>query len=462
MKSVPKLIKRFMSIFLLSSFLLLILNALFLIILDRNTMTNGAPWKTAKEVATALTKTENGYVLPDNAQQLLRGKNAWAILIDNSTGRVVWHSDDLPAEIPTKYSISDIAVLSRSYLKDYPTFTSSYPNGLLVLGFPKASYWKLIDNSWDLNLIANLPKIVLTVLLGNALLIFLIYMVAMSSLVRSVNPILEGIEALPAEKDIYVKERGALSEIAAYINRTASILKSKNYELKRREKARANWIAGVSHDIRTPLSMVLGYASQLKDDENLPEDARKKTAVIQSQSIRMKNLINDLNLASKLEYNMQPLNVKRMNAVSAVRQTVVDFINEDLENRFPIEWLASDDLTACFMDGDNALIKRAVANLIQNSISHNEDGCSIFVSVSQTTDQCLITVDDNGVGADDEQLDKLNNAPHHMVCDRSATGQRHGLGLLIVKQIVSAHHGQVHIGHSTYGGLSVTLAFKAA
>jgi signal transduction histidine kinase len=422
MKSAPKLIKRFMGIFLLSSFLILIANALFLILLGRNTRTSIAPGKTAEAVAAALTKTESGYVLPANAKQLLQGKKVWAILIDNSTGRVVWHSDDLPAEIPMAYSLSDIAVLSRSYLKDYPTFTSSYPSGLIVLGFPKASYWKLLNNSWDLNLIANLPKIVLAVFLGNALLIFLIYMVTISRLAQSVNPILKGIEALPAEKEVYLKERGILSEIAAYINRTASILKSKNYELMRKERARANWIAGVSHDIRTPLSMVLGYASQLKDDENLPEEVQKKATMIQSQSIRMKNLINDLNLASKLEYNMQPLNGKRINAVSAVRQTVVDFINEDPENMFPIEWLTADDLTACFINGDVPLIKRAVTNLIQNSISHNENGCSIFVSVSQIADQCLITVDDDGIGVDDKQLEELNHTQHYLVCDGSATG----------------------------------------
>ena len=62
----------------------------------------------------------------------------------------------------------------------------------------------------------------------------------------------------------------------------------------------------VSHDIRTPLSMVMGYAGQIEDNESLPESERKKARIIRQQSTKMKNLINDLNLASKLEYNMQP------------------------------------------------------------------------------------------------------------------------------------------------------------
>lgn len=75
--------------------------------------------------------------------------------------------------------------------------------------------------------------------------------------------------------------------------------------------ARANWIAGVSHDIRTPLSMVMGYAGQLASSSCLETEDRKKAIMIMKQSERMKNLINDLNLASKLEYNMQPIKKKR-------------------------------------------------------------------------------------------------------------------------------------------------------
>ena len=57
----------------------------------------------------------------------------------------------------------------------------------------------------------------------------------------------------------------------------------------------------------------------------------------------------------------------------------------------------------------------------------------------------------------DEQIEKLNNAPHYMVCDNNTTEQRHGLGLLIVKQIVSAHGGTTVIEHSIYGGFVVKI-----
>ncbi|MDF2632433.1 MAG: sensor histidine kinase [Caproiciproducens sp.] len=458
MKSIPKLIKRCVFILLLSSFCILLFNFVAVVVISYHQTAGGSPWTLANETSNALSKTENGYTLSETVTHQLQEKNAWAILIDNNTEKVVWHTGNLPSEIPLEYSLSNIAMLTRGYVKDYPTFTSDFSDSLVVVGFPKTSYWKNMYNSWDYSFIANFPKIVLAVILGNMLVIFIIYMVANTKLIKSVNPILQGIKDLPNEKNVHIKERGVLSEIATNINRTSDILQSKDYELKRKETARANWIAGVSHDIRTPLSMVMGYAGQLESDEHLTADEKQKATVIRRQSERIKNLINDLNLASKLEYNMQPVSLEKVNAIATVRQVVVDFVNMDIEEEYPIEWLTSDEMAVCFIDGDPMLIKRAVTNLIQNSINHNENGCSIYVTVTKADKQCIIKIDDNGIGATDDQIEKLNNTPHYMVCDKNATEQYHGLGLLIVKQIVSAHHGTVSIEHSSSGGFSVILS----
>ena len=283
-------------------------------------------------------------------------------------------------------------------------------------------------------------------------------MAANTKLLKSIKPITDGIQALHTGQPVVLKEKGVLSEISANINRTSEVLQSQNYQLKKKETARANWIAGVSHDIRTPLSMVMGYASQLESNKQLPEDERKKAAVIVKQSQRMKNLINDLNLASKLEYNMQPTHIEQVNVISAVRQVVVDFINLDIGGKYPVEWLTDSSLNTLIINADKDLIKRAVSNLIQNSINHNENGCTIYVAVEKEHSKiCKIVVSDNGVGATDEQIDKLNNSPHYMVCDENTSEQRHGLGLLIVKQIAAAHKGTVEIGHSEYGGLEVKI-----
>ena len=457
MKSIPKLIRHFIATMLLSSVLILILNFTLLALFLSSQMPNSHPWQTADEVAGHLLWSESGYSLPENTALELKNSDIWAILIDDKTMQVVWKTDNLPGTVPTSYSASDIAGLTRGYIDDYPTFPGKAEAGLVVLGFPKDSFWKHMWPSWDSHLFAGLRNTFLSVFAVNIAVIFLIYVYTNSRLLRSVTPIVSGIQSLPTAQSIHIKEKGLLSELAVSINKTSEILQSQSRQLRKKETARANWIAGVSHDIRTPLSMVMGYAGQLESDRRIPEDGRIKAAVIVNQSGRIRNLVNDLNLASKLEYNMQPLHPEKQNLVAIVRQVVVDFINMDIDNRHPIEWTTDESLTVCIAEIDKDLIKRAVGNLIQNCMNHNEQGCHIFVRVMAEKQNCMVVVADDGVGISEEQIEKLNHSPHYMVCDENTWNQRHGLGLLIVRQIAAAHGGTAQIGRSPSGGFSVRI-----
>ena len=446
-----------MGILLLSSVLLIALNIILIAIIASGQQANSSPWKMAEEAATAIETTDDGYVLSRGASTKIRSQGAWAILIDNRTLKVVWCSDNLPDIVPMEYTVSDIAALTRGYISGYPTFTAAAGSGLMVVGYPPDSFWKHMWPSWDYQLIAHAPQIALSVIAVNLAVIFTIYVTANVKVWKSVKPITNGIQALSTGDSVYVKEKGLLSEVAFHINKTSAILQSQKVQLRKKETARANWIAGVSHDIRTPLSMVMGYADQLQSAEHLTADECKMAAVILKQSERMQNLINDLNLASKLEYNMQPIRVKQENAVAIVRQVAVDFINTDIDDKYPIEWLTEEELSSCLIHADRDLLKRAVSNLIQNCINHNENGCTIYISVAAEQNDCVIRVEDDGVGASDQQIEQLNTAPHYMVCDTNTAEQRHGLGLLIVKQIVAAHNGATVIEHSRFGGFSVKL-----
>ena len=291
MKDITKLIRRFVGILLLSTVLVIVLNIIILATISASQTANGRPWTTAKETAEALQKTETGYILSGDMTERLSGENAWAIYIDNDTLEVKWHTENLPDTVPLHYTISDIASLTRGYIDGYPTYTGECENGLVVVGYPKDRYWKHMSPSWDYDFIKNAPYTVLVVIGVNIFLIFLIYMIANSKLLKSVKPITNGIQALPSGEPVYVKEKGLLSDLAAKINQTSDILQRQKRNLQRKETARANWISGVSHDIRTPLSMVMGYAGQIEDNESLPESERKKARIIRQQSTKMKNLI---------------------------------------------------------------------------------------------------------------------------------------------------------------------------
>lgn len=460
MKSLPKLIRRFVGLLLLSAALLLALNLLLLAgVVSRQTAC-ASPWTQAEETAAALRKTETGYELPAGAAAELRAQGAWAMLIEDGTLDLAWHSEDLPESVPRRYTAADVAQLTRGYIDGYPTFPAGAEGGLLVLGYPRDRFWKHMWPSWDYWLIANAPRLALGVLAGNALLLFAIYLAANTGLLRSVRPIAEGIRTLPTGEETALPETGLLSELAADINRSSRLLRAQARRLRERESARANWIAGVSHDLRTPLALVMGTAGQLESDPALPAAQRERAAAILRQSRRMGELIGDLNLASRLEYDMQPLRLRRENAVALVRQAAVDCINAGADESFRIEWRTEEGFH-CFVDADGALLKRAVVNLIQNSFGHNPGGCAVYVSVAREGGSCLIRVEDDGVGAAEERLAALNAAPLSAVRAWDGPDPPHGLGLLLVRQIAAAHGGEAVFGRSAQGGFAARLRLPA-
>lgn len=460
MKSTFKLIRRFVKILLFSFIGLFVLNILLFIFVFSRTESNSGGWDATEQLGTELTETENGgYMLSEKGQEILQQRNAWAILVEDETGDVIWHSDNLPEGVPLHYSAADIAYYTRGYIEDYPTTTAARGDDLIFMGHPKDMYWKDMWPTFDYQLIASAPKIFLMFLAINFLAILFIYFVSTSGVLKSVKPIVAGIEGLPEGKEVYIKEKGLLSELAAAINQGSEKLMRQERDLKKRDTARANWISGVSHDIRTPLSMVMGYAGQLEENPLLPEADRKKAGIIRQQSIKMKNLVNDLNLASKLEYNMQLMHCQPANLVAIARQCVVDVINANLDEKYLIAWNTSENLKACIINGDKQLIRRAIHNIITNAQVHNPDGCNIAVEVQAINNEYQILIEDDGVGITEEKLEKLRSTPHYMMSDSGTTEPRHGLGLLIVQQIVTAHGGTVSFDHSKDGGFAVQLNF---
>lgn len=464
MKSTVKLVKRFVITLLLSLVVLLISNVVLLVtVVWKETGRNTVGYHRAEELAGYLTESEGGgWQLSAEGEALLDMGDAWAVLVQDGTGDVIWHSENLPAEIPLHYSVSDISWYTRGYIADYPTTTASKGNDLVIVGNSKESYWKDMYPVFSLGLIKNSPRYVLMFLGANLAIVLVIYVIVTSGILRSVKPIVQGIEALPEGREVHVRETGLLSELAASINRASEKLRVQEYELQRKEQARANWISGVSHDIRTPLSMVMGYAAELEESREAPEDVRKKAGIIRLQSLRMKNLVSDLNLASKLEYQMQTLRAEELSLATLLREIAAEFVDLDAEGKYPVEFIAGTEYNGQYrIRGDKELLKRAVENLLLNAQIHNPEGCSIRIELSGGVEVKEILVEDDGVGVTEEQLEKLKSTSHYLLNDGSAGEQRHGLGLLIVQQIAAAHGGEVTFGHGREGrGFRVAVTLK--
>ena len=263
------------------------------------------------------------------------------------------------------------------------------------------------------------------------------------------------IKALSAGKPVDLSIRGELSEIADSVNQASQVLSRQN-------QARANWISGVSHDIRTPLSMIMGYAQRIAGDHGASGNIQQEAEIIRAQSAKIKDLVQDLNLVSQLEYEMQPLHKEPVRLSKLLRSYAADLLNAGISEKHSVEVEISSEAETAVIDCDARLISRAIGNLVQNSINHNPQGCNISLSLDCISENVSITVADNGMGLSAEKLRELEEKPHYMESTDERLDLRHGLGLLLVRQIAVAHGGEFKIENTAAQGCKMSLKFPVS
>lgn len=431
MKSLSKIFARYLMTALIIIVATLFLNVfLYIIMLFQIVQTDSHVKVSSKEIAAGLQITNGRISLSEESQSLMESSYCWAMLLDDE-GQVTWNWQ-LPGELNRSYTASDIASFSKWYLKDYPVVERITDYGLLVLASPRGSMWKynVSDSAMRIRTTARMIPVTLLV---NLFFCFLLALFLGFLLYRSLRVIAVGIERLSEYESVRLPEKGMTEMLAKQLNRTSDILSKQKEQLDRRDDARTTWISGVSHDIRTPLSLIMGYASSLKQDSSLSEEQRHQASMIELQSLQIKHLIEDLNLTSRLEYEMQPLRPAEFLPSRLLRQIVSDFYNQGLPDNHIIDLYIDQEVEQMSLTGDKALLDRAFRNLIQNSIRHNPGGCTVTVTAYPENGGICFQVSDDGCGIPENVIKSLigtlpdtEKAPHIM-------------GLRIAWQIFQAH-----------------------
>ena len=401
------------------------------------------------QVADGLTETSDGvYTLSETSGAMIDDGYQWAMQLD-ADGNVVW-SKSLPDDVPLQYSVADVASFSRWYLNDYPVYVWHHLGGLFVVGGAKDSVWKHAIEFSQVAMNRIFPWIIGGLFVNVLLTVLITLMFGLRSY-RSIKPLANGIKELSEKKAVHLSTKGIFGEFAESINKASIYLEKQETALCKRDNARSAWIEGVSHDIRTPLSIVMGYASEMENDSDLPQPRKEQAGIIRMQSEKIKTLVDDLNLASKLEYDMQPLREESVSLAELVRTAAADCLNSIKPNGYPIEVDIDESAKNTSVVADEQLLRRAISNLLSNSIKHNPDGCGIKIELNRENDQCLICVADDGIGFPDEMIEALNRAAP------SQNLQIRGLGLNLVRQIMKVHGGSAEFRNCPEGGCEVIL-----
>ena len=208
-------------------------------------------------------------------------------------------------------------------------------------------------------------------------------------------------------------------------------------------------IASISHDIKTPLTSIMGYAERMKN-KSLPEERQKKYIdIMYSKSQDIKELIDEFD--DYLSYNLESSSKKEKIQI----KKLVNLINEEYEyelNQLNIDFHIESNCDEYFVDIDLLKIRRVFGNIIGNSIKNmNSVKKEIIVSFEDLDENILVSISDSGKGVNKEEIDKIFEALYTSDKSRKVAG----LGLSICKSAIEGHGGKIWAENNNIGGLTI-------
>lgn len=232
-------------------------------------------------------------------------------------------------------------------------------------------------------------------------------------------------------------------ELAASLNYAAA-------ELSKADKLQKDLIANVSHDLKTPLTMVKSYAEMIRDiSGNNPVKRDKHLQVIVNESDRLNDLVNDLVQLSKMQANVDALVPVRLDLEQIARESLDSFSLHTEKDGFRFDLIVEGDAT---VEADEKKIRQVFANLIGNAIRYSSDDKYVAVRLTERENTVLCEVIDHGQGIAAEDQDSVWDRYYRSSSNHSRTQQGTGLGLSIVKQIFVLHHAEFGVHSSEHEG----------
>ncbi|MFD0589623.1 sensor histidine kinase [Paenibacillus sp. GCM10027627] len=240
----------------------------------------------------------------------------------------------------------------------------------------------------------------------------------------------------------------------------ASKLDAAEQDRLRLEKTREEWMSGISHDLRTPLSTIQGYGHLLESGQFgwSDEELRDMGETIREKSDYMIDLIQDFSLAFQLKNKQVPFEVTRVELGEFVRRIVLKYVN-DITLGDVVFHYGGEDHPVYVMANDK-WFTRMMDNILINAVKHNPPGTAITVTLQQWEEEAVLFVRDNGGGMDEETLRNLFDR-YYRGTNTEESSDGVGLGMNIAKSIVMAHNGTIQADSGKGRGTLITMRFPA-
>lgn len=247
-----------------------------------------------------------------------------------------------------------------------------------------------------------------------------------------------------------VRTQDELGDLAVSFNRMSADLASSN-------QVRRQMTADVAHELRTPLSVILGYSEALSDGK-----LQGKPAIYDAmygEARLLSHLVDDLRTLSLADAGELTLNRSLLPVAECIERTAASHVELAAQRGIRLEVQIDPDLP--LIDGDRERIAQVLANLVSNALRYTPEGGVITLSAAVNGDRVLLRVSDTGPGIEPEHLPFIFKRFYRADDSRPSNGES-GLGLAIAKSLVEAHGGTIQVESAVGHGATFTVALPAA
>nr|WP_214820936.1 MULTISPECIES: HAMP domain-containing sensor histidine kinase [unclassified Exiguobacterium] len=390
-------------------------------------------------------------VVSTAGQEALEQYGAFIRFLDE-TGRVV-SEVDAPSGLPDAYSPIELIQIYK-YMDDELRlyFIGEYESYSYLIGVPEASERRVLFMLDEQAVLSYMSKAFLWILVVDLLVAALIGLLFSSRLTRPVYRLTERIQQLKRRdfSQSEPKRVGIYRPVFHDLNAVSETLTTYERQREELDNRRKEWMSNVSHDLKTPLASIQGYAELLDDDSLNEADRNQYVHVIERQAKYMKELLDDFNLTMRLQHGDFPLTLEETRLEPFVREVIIDVLNDPRFSDRHIEFEATEAATVSL---DRHFMKRALLNFLYNALLHNDESVIVTVRV----DKDVVTIQDDGNGIAESELPYIFERYYRGTNTDDARGS--GLGMAISRDIIEAHGGKVEVESSQGQGTTIRIIF---
>lgn len=222
------------------------------------------------------------------------------------------------------------------------------------------------------------------------------------------------------------------------------------------DKQKKQFTANVSHELKTPLTSIAGYAELIETGMAKPEDIKPFAGVIRKQALRLVNLSEDIIQLSQLEESDEDMSFESVNLYE-IAQRCVEALNINAINKCVTLNLTGEE---CYIRGKAQLVEELVYNLCDNAIRYNKENGNVTVTVNPLEKGASVSVKDTGIGIPKKYQERIFERFFRVDKSRSKATGGTGLGLAIVKHITQLHDAKLEISSEEGKGTEIIVTFK--